>query len=241
MASICGVRLIVFLSLAALASGAASGAPGPRASAPYYVVFLRPDPARLPISREEGRRIMGAHMANIQGMADRGILFAAGPMDDRLTTISGIFVLKSASLDEARLIASKDPTVAGRRNTIDVHAWHGPPGIGDRYFRSRKERPGADAVMDVHAFCIVSRGPAWKGGAGPLGEHERFVGALRSSGMLAAAGPIEGDPELVGIVIFKTPSVVDAKTILGDDPPVRSGLLSVECHRWWTADLVLPW
>ena len=243
MAFPCAMRALAFLCAAALASGAARGAPAAEAAAPapYYVVFLRPDPARLPLSKEEGRRIMGAHMANIQGMADRGILSAAGPMDDRPTTISGVFVLKSGSLDEARRIASMDPTVVGRRNTIDVHAWRGPTGIGDSYFRRVKEHPGEEAVMNLHAFCIVSRGPAWKGGAGPLAEHARFVESLRASGMLAAAGPVEGDSGLLAIVIFKTPSVVDAKTILGDDPPVRAGLISVEYHKWWTADLVLPW
>ena len=237
------MRKLVLLCAAALAPGPAHGAPaaGAASPAPYCIVFLRPDPARLPMSREEGRRIMGAHMANIQGMADRGILSAAGPMDDRPTTISGIFVLISGSLDEARRIASMDPTVVARRNTIDVHAWRGPPGIGEAYFARAKERPGDEPVMNGHAFCIVSRGPAWKDGPGPLDEHARFVETLRARGMLAAAGPVVSDPDLLAIVIFKTPSVVDAKTILGDDPPVRAGLFSVEYHQWWTADRVLPW
>ena len=95
--------------------------------------------------------------------------------------------------------------------------------------------------MAVHAFCVVSRGPGWKDGPGPLDEHARFVDSLRSCGMLAAAGPIEGDPDLLAIVVFKTPSVADAKTILGEDPPVRAGLISVEHHRWGPADMVLPW
>jgi uncharacterized protein YciI len=44
----------------------------------------------------------------------------------------------------------------------------------------------------------------------------------------------------VEVVIFKTPSVADAKSVMEGDPLVRSGLLAVECHRWWTADRVLP-
>jgi uncharacterized protein YciI len=240
MAFTCGMKALAFLCAAVLAAGPARGAPA-AAPAPYYIVFLRPDPARLPLSKEEGRRIMGAHMANIQGMADRGVLSAAGPMDDSPPRISGIFVLKSGSPEEARRIASMDPTVVGRRNTIDVHVWRGPVGIGEAYFARAKEHPGGGPAMNGHAFCIVSRGPAWKAGPGPLDEHARFVESLRASGMLAAAGPVEGDPDLLAIVIFKTPSVVDAKTIMGDDPPVRAGLFSVEYHQWRTADLVLPW
>src|SRR5579871_3030396 len=95
----------------------------------YYVAFLRPDPARKPISKEESERIQSAHMANILGMAGRGVLVAAGPFDDSPPSILGVFVLKAASLDEAKRIASQDPTVTQHRNIIDVHAWRGPAGI----------------------------------------------------------------------------------------------------------------
>jgi uncharacterized protein YciI len=195
----------------------------------------------MPMSTEDRRRIQGAHMANIRKLADEGILAAAGPMGDTRVTISGIFVLKAASADDARRIAAMDPTVVGRRNTVDVHAWWGPPGIGDAYFSWRKAHPDAEVGMGVHAFCMVARGPAWNGGSAPLEDHARYIESLRASGMLAAAGPVGGDPGLVGIVVFKTSSVVDAKAIMDGDPLVRSGLLTVDYHRWWTADMVLPW
>ena len=135
MAITCGVKTLAILPAAALSAGPVCAAPSPgedaAAPAPYCLAFLRPAPARLPVSAEEGRRIMGAHMADIQGMADGVILLAAGPMDDSPTTISGIFVLKAASLGEARRVAWMDPTVTGRRNTVDVYPWWGPHGIGE--------------------------------------------------------------------------------------------------------------
>ena len=45
----------------------------------YYVVFLRPDPSRKTLAKDEGERIQSAHMANIRKMAQDGILIAAGP------------------------------------------------------------------------------------------------------------------------------------------------------------------
>src|SRR5215469_16049720 len=124
----------LLLGAAAFAQEAAHEATGV-----YYVVFLRPDPARKPLAKEEGERIQNAHMANIHKMADDGYLVAAGPFENDPPPISGVFVMKAKSIDEARRIAGEDLTVRERRNTIDVHTWRGPAGIGDEYFRLHKE------------------------------------------------------------------------------------------------------
>jgi uncharacterized protein YciI len=203
-----------------------------------YVVFLRPDPARKPAPLEERQRIMDAHMTNIVQMARDGVLFASGPMEDKTVTISGIFVLKCDSLSAAEKIAAHDPTVIGKRNTVDVHPWLGPAGIGVNYFKWKKENPKADDVMASHAFCLIKRGPA---GGRAVYDEDGTIDSLRRAGSLSAAGPIDNDPELVGLVIFKTASVDDARKSLGEIPSVKSGRLEVEYHVWWTADRVLPW
>jgi uncharacterized protein YciI len=206
-----------------------------------YVVLLRPDPNRTPLSLPERQRIQDAHMANIRRMADDGILVAAGPMEDNPATISGIFVFKVSSLDEARRIAALDPTVAERRNTVDVHSWLGPPGIGSSYFGWKKVNPGAPDVMAAHVLCLVTRGPSWADGRGPGGGHGGYVESLRRSGALAAAGSVADDPDLLEIIIFKTPSKEDARKAMDQDPSVKSGTIAIEYHKWWTADRVLPW
>src|SRR5579872_797577 len=124
---------------------------------PYYLVFLRPDPARKPIAKEESERIMKAHMTNIRSMAARGILMAAGPFEDTPATISGIFVFRAASIEEARRIAAGDPTVVEHRNRVDVHPWRGPEGIGVEYFRLHKEHPETPENMGVHPLCLIYR------------------------------------------------------------------------------------
>jgi len=241
------MKPLAALALAALAAGLpANGRADPPSADPgagelRYVVFLRPDPGRKPLALEERQRIQDAHMANIQKMADDGILAAAGPMGDQTVTISGIFVLKAPSLSEARRIAALDPTVVHRRNTVDVHPWRGPAGIGLSYFRWRKQHPDAKDVMARHAFCLVLRGPAWAGGTQPDAEHEKFVASLRAEGLLAAAGPVEDDPDLTGIVVFKTASTEEARKAAEQDPAVRAGRIAIEYHEWWTADGVLPW
>jgi uncharacterized protein YciI len=234
------------LALAMAAGLAAPGCAGAPAADPVprelrYVVFLRQDPARLPMHVSIRQAIMDAHMANIQKMADEGVLVAAGPMEDKEVTISGIFVLKAPSLEEAYRIAAHDPTVIAGRNTVDVHAWLGPAGIGAAYFRRVKENPGAKPAMAAHAFCLVLRGPGWAGAAQPDAEHERFVDSLRAAGAVAAAGPVEDDRDLLGIIIFKGSSAEEAGKALDQDPAVRAGRIAIEYHVWWTADGVLPW
>jgi len=211
----------------------------------YFVVFLRPDPARQPLAKADGERIQSAHMANIRSMAQRGVLAAAGPFDDTPATISGIFVLKAGSLESAQAIAAQDPTVIGYRNTADVHAWQGPPGIGDEYFRLHKLNPGMPENMQAHPLCILSRGPAWEDQGGTrealLMAHERYTARLREQGKLSAAGSMGGSGDLVGLTIFRPIPLEEAQRLLQEDPAVLAGVLRVELHTWWSSDHVLPW
>ena len=234
--------LVPALAAASIAAGGASGTEAPGGGIDhYYIVFLRPDPGRKALAKEDRDRIQAAHMANIQKMADDGVLVAAGPMEDRPTTISGIFVFRTGSLAEAQRIASQDPTVVERRNTVDAHSWWGPKGIGSGYFQLKREHPEAKAAMAAHVFCIVKRGAAPAGGPQAGDDSSRLIESLKGAGALAAAGLIDGDPDLAAVLVFKSDSADEARRGIAGDTAVQSGRLSPEFHRWWCADLVLPW
>jgi uncharacterized protein YciI len=209
------------------------------AADPYYLVFLRPDPARKTLSKEEGDRIQKAHMANIGDMAARGVLVAAGPFDDTPHTISGIFVFRTSSLEEAKRIAAQDPTVVEHRNTVDVHAWEGPAGIGDDYFRLHKEHPETPEGMGIQPFVILTRGTSFAEGA--LLRQAEYVEGLRKAGKLAAAGAVVKDPDMLSIVVFRRIPMDEARRLMDDSPAVRSGAVRAEYHQWWCAEHVLPW
>jgi uncharacterized protein len=206
----------------------------------YFLVFLRPDPARKALGQEEGARIQAAHMANIQGMAARGALVAAGPFDDQPTTISGVFIMKASSLEEARRIAEQDPTVLERRNRIDAHAWLGPNGIGEEYKRLHKERPDAPEGMGVQPLFLIYRGSAWAPGAPELNEHAAYLDRLRIEGKMAMAGPTENDDPLQGMVVFPRIGVQEAQRLMAEDPAVKANVLKAEFHHWWCAEHVIP-
>jgi uncharacterized protein YciI len=225
--------LIAGLLLWAQVSGA------PAQSDLYQVVFIRPDPARKTLSKEDGERLQAAHMANIHKMADNGILMAAGPFDDEPITISGIFVMKAGSVEQAQKIAEQDPTVLAHRNTVDTHAWRGPAGIGVEYFRLHKEHPETPDSMQARPLCLIYRNAGWNEKS--KAAHESFLNQLRNERKLGAAGGIEGRDALIGMVIFQVMPVKEAEKLLAEDPAVKSGAVRAEFHQWWSADHVLPW
>jgi uncharacterized protein YciI len=207
----------------------------------YYIAFLRPDPARKALSKEEGDRIQTAHMTNIHKMADDAVLVSAGPFEDTPLTISGIFIFKVESLERAREIALKDPTVVEHRNTIDVHEWDGPSGIGEEYTRLHQLDPKTPENMQVHPFCMLFRERADDVPKEVMAAHGRYVEKLKADGKLSAAGRVNGEDGLAGLVVFRAISLEEAERLLGEDPAVKAGVFRVEYHHWWSSDHVLPW
>jgi uncharacterized protein YciI len=207
----------------------------------YYVAFLRSDPARKVLTNEEGEKLQAVHMANIHKMADDGVLVSAGPFDDTPRTISGIFIFKVDSLERAREIAVKDPTVVEHRNTIDVHAWDGPAGIGEEYTRLHKLDPKMPENMQVHPLVMLFRAKAGELPQEVMAAHRQYLAKLRAEGKLSAAGRVTGEEELAGMVVFWAIPMDEAQKLEEDDPAVKAGVLRAEFHQWWSSDHVLPW
>jgi len=211
-------------------------------TARYYVVLLRPYPARKDISKGESKRIQSAHMLYIHQMAEDGDLVAAGPCDDKPANVSGIFIFNDVgSLKEARYIAVHDPTVRNRRNTILAYPWDGPPGIGAEYAKLHKLDPKTPENMQAHPIAMVYRGPTWAHDDRTLAAHERYLEKLRMQGKLGAAGSVQTNDDLVELVIFKAAPLEAAQSLLSEDPAVKANVLRIEWHQWLSADHVLPW
>lgn len=184
-------------------------------------------------------------MANIRQMAKDGILVSAGPFDDQPVTISGIFFFKTPSIEKAREIAANDPTVVEHRNTVDVHAWRGPVGMGAEYFRLHKEHPETPENMGIQPLVMMHYETAWKGTsqqtAAVMDAHLKYVSDLRRDGKLGAAGAFEGESDLALLIIFQRIQMEEAQRLVAADPAVKGGLLRPELHIWWSSAHVLPW
>jgi uncharacterized protein YciI len=94
--------------------------------------------------------------------------------------------------------------------------------------------------MAAHAFCIFVKDPAGVK-AGSEDAHLQWIRQLRTQPKLAAASPVENDPQMASIAIFKSGSLEDANELVGEDEAAKSGELQAELYLWWSANRVLPW
>jgi uncharacterized protein YciI len=93
----------------------------------YYMVFLRRSGKPAPPGPEL-RKIMEGHMDNIQRLARERKLLLAGPFMDQSGpgSLAGIFILATASAEEAHQLVDTDPAVAAGRFTVEIVPWMGP-------------------------------------------------------------------------------------------------------------------
>ncbi len=105
-----------------------------------YAIFMRPT-EKYDTESDEGREIMRRHLQFQLEMEDRGILLAAGPLDDfgrastlakfrastpageRLIDASGMYFIAAPSREAAEEIASSEPFEAAGWRTHTLCTW----------------------------------------------------------------------------------------------------------------------
>ena len=89
----------------------------------YTFVLLRRGPRALEMSQDEIDRHQAAHLAHLDAMRQRGVLVAAGPLENQDDeTKRGICIYRS-DLAETRRLAAQDPSVQAGRLTIEAITW----------------------------------------------------------------------------------------------------------------------
>ena len=94
----------------------------------YYMVFLRRGPAWTAATTPEVTAVSRAHRANIDRLTKEGLMVVAGPFEgtsgDRALT--GIFILRVASMEAAKATVDTDPAVKAGRFVYEIVPWWGP-------------------------------------------------------------------------------------------------------------------
>jgi uncharacterized protein YciI len=96
-------------------------------SVTYYLGFLKRGAQWSPEETPERARIQEAHLKNIGRLHEMGKLVAVGPFIED-NDLRGIFVFKTASVEEANQLTNTDPAVQAGRLRIELHEWKLPPG-----------------------------------------------------------------------------------------------------------------
>ncbi|MBX9601575.1 MAG: hypothetical protein K2X35_11235 [Bryobacteraceae bacterium] len=228
------MRSLLFFAAATLCLGQAT---------PEYVFgFLRAHPERTNIPREQAMEIQKAHMAHLDKMSADGILIGAGPLADS-PDLRGVVIFKGIPVEQARAAAAKDPAVLGKRLLVDVFAWPGPPGLGDRVAAKRKEGPDAKWTMNRRALVVYWRTPAWPDTGAPanqkiMQEHVAFGDKLRSGGEVLFMAPLLGSKDFIGVAAFRGSDTAAALKAVADDPFVKNGWVKPQALVWFIADEV---
>ena len=111
--------------------------------------------------------------------------------------------------------------------------------------QSNQKQTPESKLIEFH-MALLKRGPKWidphsvsESTPPPVfQQHVAYVTSLLQSGQAVIAGPIQDDPELSGIYIFRAKSAEEAKSWVMSDPAVASGHFAVEMHPWWSEDVM---
>ncbi|HEY2113644.1 MAG TPA: YciI family protein [Candidatus Angelobacter sp.] len=210
-----------------------ASAPGQPAAGFFFVLLKHP--ANAPqMSKEDGDKLQEAHMANIRKLYEEHKLVIAGPFMDA-GVLRGIFVIKAASLDQAKEWANSDPAIKAGRLEAEVHGpWMiRPQGIHET------DTPN---TLEKYSLLLAHQGDKWDPKSpvpqDVVKQHLSYVMGLMQQGKLALAGPFHDDGELKGIFIYSVP-MDEAMKLEAEDPAVKNGFFKIEGHPWATAKGVL--
>lgn len=81
-----------------------------------FFVFLNSNPDKPQISDDEKEGLQAAHMANLDRLAQEGLLLAAGPFEGG----GGLLILDAENIDDAKALVQSDPAVQAHRFKTEV-------------------------------------------------------------------------------------------------------------------------
>jgi uncharacterized protein YciI len=93
----------------------------------YVLVVLKTGPTRVP-DGEKRTEMFAGHMANMQRLANEGVLVFAGPLDG-VDGWRGVFVFATAEIEEAKTYVSTDPVIINGEMVAEYHQLYGSAGL----------------------------------------------------------------------------------------------------------------
>jgi len=89
----------------------------------YVMAFLKTGKTVIQDTAER-RKLLMAHLKNIQRLAAEGKLIVAGPFLDE-QPIEGIFIFNVETVDEAKELTATDPAIKAGVLEMELHPWYG--------------------------------------------------------------------------------------------------------------------
>jgi uncharacterized protein YciI len=89
----------------------------------YVLVILKTGTAQADQSTTDS--LFRGHMQNIGRLASAGKLVVAGPMRKNERDYRGIFILNTASIEEAKSLLDTDPAIKAKLLDAELYGWYG--------------------------------------------------------------------------------------------------------------------
>lgn len=112
----------------------------------------------------------------------------------------------------------------------------------DHKQESQAPKPDPQFKLIEFQMALLKRGPKppppnWR--VSPLRRrHVAYLASLLTTGKAVIAGPVNDDPELKGVIIFRAKSAGEARAWIMADPAVLAQHFTVELHPWWSEDVM---
>lgn len=84
-------------------------------------------------------------------------------------------------------------------------------------------KKGGNRIQDSLASAKIQEG------------HMAHLNMLAQNGYACIAGPLDGDNDIRGIVIYNVATKEEAEKLATEDPAVKAGRLKAEVYGWWAA------
>ena len=177
------------------------------------------------------------HFANVISLLDSGKAIVAGPFQDE-SDLAGIYILRSASTEEAKTWVDADPAVKAGLLVFEMHPWW-----SEDIFKKASQPLKWNTVY----LGFLKKGPNRKEGDGKTPEvqelqkaHLANINRLAETKKLVVAGPFGDDGELRGIFVFRVGSMKEAQELAATDPMVKIDRLRLELHPWNVPEGMIP-
>ena len=204
---------------------------------PFQMAIIRKGPKWTNKKNTEIKKRHEKHFKHVLSLLDSGKAVIAGPFSDN-GDISGVFILRASSAEEARAWIEADPEIKSGQLAAEILPWWSEDIFGKAI---------APAKLETVYFGFLKRGPNRKEGDGNTPEiqelqkaHIANINQLAATKKLVMAGPFGGSGDLRGIFVFRVGSLKEAQDLAASDPMIKIDRLRLELHEWKVPAGVIP-
>ena len=205
---------VLFILLSAVATELA-------AQQTYTFVFLNKKNEKTELPKEELEKLMQGHLANIKRLAKEGKMLVAGPFDGG----GGIFILNTASVEEAKTWLSPDPGIQANRWNVEMLPFTLRTG-------SLCKVEGKAEMVTYPFVRFISQVTKFNVKDASLTQHkyDDFVKELVATGNVLAEGQF---PEPGGGILILKGDL--QQEVIEQSPGVAASLFEFEMKNLWVA------